>query len=202
MSVLSWTPSRALGLPLAALAAAVPAFYAMEYTRTPVITAAAAFAANLCCSLLLMGPVTSTGQSYIANAIAAVTQTISVLNLRHAGLALSTSVAATVNLILLAVFLRRRLGALGAAEVVPSFVRSLVAALAMIPAVRYVAGLTVWAQRGELLQHVAVLALAIGVGVAVFLAGALLLGGDEIQAVTRALRERLTRRPVSDQSAP
>ena len=30
MSVLSWTPSRALGLPLAALAAAVPAFYAVR----------------------------------------------------------------------------------------------------------------------------------------------------------------------------
>lgn len=30
MSVLSWTPSRALGLPLAVLAAAVPAFYAMR----------------------------------------------------------------------------------------------------------------------------------------------------------------------------
>lgn len=30
MSVLSWTPSRAVGLPLAALAAAVPAFYAVR----------------------------------------------------------------------------------------------------------------------------------------------------------------------------
>ncbi len=170
----------------------IPAFYAMQDTRTPVITAAAAFVANCCFSLLLMGPVAATGESNVADAIAAVTRAISVADMRHAGLALSTSLAATVNLIGLTVLLRRRLGPLGAAEWLPSFARSLVAALAMVPAVRWVAGLTDWAEHGHLVAHAAVLAAAIGVGVFVFVAVAAVLGGDEIRAVTRILQQRIT----------
>ncbi len=175
----------------------VPAFYAMEDTRTPVMTAACAFVANCCFSLLLMGPVHATGGSRIAAAIAVITQTISPFNLRHAGLALSTSLAATLNLILLVAFLRRRLGPLGAAEVVPSFARSLVASLAMVPAVRYVAGLTDWAAHGHLITHAAVLLAAVGVGVSVFLMVAVMLGGNEVRAVTALLRQRLGRQAAA-----
>jgi putative peptidoglycan lipid II flippase len=171
----------------------VPAFYAMQDTRTPVLTAAGAFVANLCCSLILMGPVGTTGESHVADAIALVTQTISVFNLRHAGLALSTSVAATVNLILLGVCLRRRLGALGARELLPSFGRSLAASLAMLPPVRYVAGLTDWSSRGHLVTHALVLLAAVSTGVLVFVAVAAVLGGSEVHSVTRLVRTRLLR---------
>ena len=171
----------------------VPAFYALEDTRTPVITAAWAFVANCCTSLVMMGPIEATGESRIADAIARATQTISIFNLRHAGLALATSVSATVNLVLLMVFLRRRLGTFGLRELTPSFVRSLLASLAMVPAVRAVAGLTVWSQRGQLLVHAAVLMLAMGVGVAVFVTASAVLGGDEIRTMARLARERLTR---------
>jgi putative peptidoglycan lipid II flippase len=171
----------------------VPAFYAMEDTRTPVITAAGAFVANCCFSLLLMGPVSATGESRVADAIAAVTQAISVFNLRHAGLALSTSLAATVNLVLLAVLLRRRLGGLGARELLPSLGRSLLASLAMIPVVRYVAGLTDWSARGHLVTHATLLLAAVSAGVGVFAIVAALLGGSEVQSVTRLVRQRLLR---------
>ena len=175
----------------------VPAFYAMEDTRTPVLTAAGAFVANCCFSLLLMGPVGTAGESRVADAIAVATQTISLFNLRHAGLALSTSLAATVNLVLLAVLLRRRLGALGARELLSSFGRSLVASLAMIPVVRYVAGLTDWAAHGHLLMHATVLLAAVSAGIAVFAVVAALLGGSEVQSVTRLVRQRLVRTPAS-----
>jgi putative peptidoglycan lipid II flippase len=171
----------------------VPAFYAMQDTRTPVITAAAAFVVNCTSSLLLMGTVAPTGESRIADAIAVVTQHVAVLNLQHAGLALATSISATVNLLLLAVVLRRRLGSLDVAELGGSFVRSLVAALAMIPAVRYVAGLTEWSQRGHLLVHAAVLALAVGVGVLIYLLASFILGAEEVRVVTRLLRQRVLR---------
>ncbi len=171
----------------------IPAFYAMEDTRTPVITAAWAFAANCCFSLLLMGPVSTTGESRVADAIAVVTQTISVFNLRHAGLALSTSLAATVNLILLAVLLQRRLGGLGVRELLPSFGRSLLASLAMIPAVRYVAALTDWSAHGHLVAHATVLLAAVSAGIGVFVIVAALLGGSEVQSVTRLMRQRLLR---------
>ncbi len=171
----------------------IPAFYAMQDTRTPVITAAWAFAANCCFSLLLMGPVAPTGESRVADAIAAVTQTISVFNLRHAGLALSTSLAATVNLILLVVLLERRLGRLRLGELVPSFIRSLVASLAMVPVVHFIATRTDWSQHGHLLTHACVLGLAVAAGILVFAAVALLLGGDEVRSTIRVLRQRLAR---------
>jgi len=171
----------------------VPAFYALEDTRTPVLTAAAAFVANCTMSLVLMGPVTATGESRVADAIAAVTQAVSIFNMRHAGLALSTSLAATVNLVLLVGFLRRRLGALGVAEILPSLARSLVASVAMVPAVRFVAGRVDWAEHGHLLTHAAALFAAIATGGLVYLAIAVLLGGSEVQAVLRLVRQRLAR---------
>jgi len=174
----------------------VPAFYAMEDTRTPVLTAAVAFVANCCSSLMLMGAVAPTGESRIADAIAVTTQHTSVLSLQHAGLALATSIAATVNLVLLVAVLRRRLGKLDVADLAGSFARSLAAALAMVPAVRYIAGLTDWSERGELLLHTAVLLAAVGVGVLIYLLASFILGGDEVRVVMRQLRQRLLRSGV------
>ncbi|HXQ20250.1 MAG TPA: murein biosynthesis integral membrane protein MurJ [Candidatus Acidoferrales bacterium] len=171
----------------------VPAFYAMEDTRTPVIAAVAAFVANCGFSLLLMGPVAGSG-SHFARALAALSQRAALFDLRHAGLALATSLSATVNLILLLVALRRRVGMLGAAELVPSFARSLAASIAMIPAVVYVSRLALWSQPGALMAHAAVLGLAVGVGVTVFAVVAFLLGAEELQAMLRILRHRLGRR--------
>ncbi|MFQ5667872.1 MAG: murein biosynthesis integral membrane protein MurJ [Candidatus Binatia bacterium] len=170
----------------------VPAFYAMEDTRTPVMTAAAAFVANCGFSLLLMGPVAATGESRLAAGIATLTQTMSVFDLRHAGLALSTSLAATVNLVLLVAVLRRRLGGLRLG-LLPSFARSLAASVVMIPAVHYVAGLTQWSQPGHLLAHAGVLLAAVAVGILVFLVVIVALRGDEVQAASRLLRRRLVR---------
>jgi putative peptidoglycan lipid II flippase len=171
----------------------VPAFYALEDTRTPVLTAAAAFVANCTFSLALMGPVEARGVSGVADGIAAVTQTITLFDLRHAGLALSTSLAATVNLALLAVCLRHRLGPLGAGRIAASFARSMIAALAMLPAVHAVAGLAEWSAPDHLVMRATVLAAAVAAGALVFVAVAAALGGDEVRAVTRMLRQRLAR---------
>jgi len=108
-------------------------------------------------------------------------------------LALATSLAALVNMILLAALLRRHLGQLGVAELLPSFVRSLLASLAMIPVLHYIAGLADWSQGGALLVHAAVLLVAILGGGGVFAGVALLLGGDEAKAAVRDVRERWAR---------
>jgi putative peptidoglycan lipid II flippase len=175
----------------------VPAFYAMGQPRAPVISAVAAVVANCGFSLLLMGPVAG-GGSHFARAIAALSQRLALLNLRHAGLALATSLSATVNLILLAVLLRRRLGTLGAADLVSSLARSLVASIAMIPAVRSVARLVVWSQPGTLMVRAAVLGLAVSVGIVVFAVVAFVLGAEEMQAMARILRHRVGRRLAVD----
>jgi len=149
-----------------------------------------------------MGPVAQTGESRIADAIAALTQTVSIFDLRHAGLALSTSLAATLNLLLLIVLLQRRLGRLDLGALLPSFARSLVASLAMVPVVRFIAARTDWAQHGHLLTHACVLGLAVAAGIFVYGAMAVLLGGDEIQSATRLVRQRLARGQAASEARP
>jgi putative peptidoglycan lipid II flippase len=182
----------AIGLwPVSMARLVVPAFYALGDTRTPVITAAVAFIVNCACCLLLMGPVASSGDSRLADAIAALTLTFSVVDLRHTGLALSTSVAASVNLFVLSWLLRRRLGALGGGRILASFFRALAASLAMVPIVRYIAGLTTWSDPGHTVVHAAVLTAAIAAGGLVFTVLALALGGDEVRALIALVRQRL-----------
>jgi len=171
----------------------VPAFYALSDTATPVKTAAAAFAANLIFSLMLMGPVTASGESTVGDVIAYLTQRMTVVDLRHSGLALSTSIAATVNLAFLVLHLQRRLGSLGLSTVLPSLVRSLIASAAMVPAVLYVSAWVDWSQPLPLLTRFLVLVASISAGGTVYVVAALLLGGDEVQAVSRLLKKRLQR---------
>jgi len=168
----------------------VPAFYALHDTRSPVIAAACGFIANACFSIVLMGQVPAAGGSHLAEAIAALARTVSLFDLRHVGLALAASLSATVNMIVLAALLGRHLGPVGLAEVLPSLVRSLLASLAMLPLLHYIAGCADWAQSGALLTHAAVLLAAIVGGGVVFAAVALVLGGDEVQAALRLLRQR------------
>lgn len=170
----------------------VLAYYALGDTRTPVITAAMAFAVNLILSLALMGPV-DPGDSAIGGAVAAITQAfLPSGDMDHVGLALATSLAATANLLFLMLGLRRRLPQLRIAVLLPSLARSLAASLAMIPGVLYVQSLIDW-QSATLLVRASALGAAMAVGIAGFGAVALMLGGDEVSAARRILRQRLTR---------
>lgn len=170
----------------------VPAFYAMHDTRTPVITAAVSFVANVVFSLMFIGHVHSDGTSRIVDAIARATELMSVWDLRHAGLALSTSLASGVNLVLLAVVLSRRLGGLEVGTMLVSLLRSCVAAAAMIVPVGYVAARVDWVAAG-LSYKIVMLGCAVGVGVLAFGVAAFLLGGPEVEGVKRIVRRRLRR---------
>ena len=77
----------ALGLwAFSAVRIVVSTFYAMQDTRTPVITATVSIVANILFGIALMGP------------------------MKHCGLALATSLASMVNLVLLVAVLRKKLG--------------------------------------------------------------------------------------------
>lgn len=168
-----------------------PAFYALGDTQAPVKAAAVAFVANLILSIALMGPV-DPGASAIGGFIASITAGAEIASLRHVGLALATSVSATVNLILLVVWLRRRLPQLRTAPLIPSFVRSLAASTAMIPPVLFIQSLVSW-ETGSLVARATVLSAAVAAGTLTFASIAFLLGGDEVGAMRRILRERLGR---------
>jgi putative peptidoglycan lipid II flippase len=85
----------------------VSAFYALQDTKTPVKIAVISLIVNIFLSILLMGP------------------------MLHGGLALATSVASAVNLILLIVALRKRLGRIEGHNILRSVVKSAVCAAVM-----------------------------------------------------------------------
>jgi putative peptidoglycan lipid II flippase len=85
----------------------VSTFYAIQDTKTPVKIAVVSLLANIVFSLVLMGP------------------------MQHGGLALATSLAMTMNLVLLVVALKKRLGRIGARGILASIGKASFAALAM-----------------------------------------------------------------------
>ncbi len=85
----------------------VSMFYALQDTKTPVKTAALAIAANILLGIMLMGP------------------------MKHNGLALATSLASMINLVLLMVYLRKKLGPLGSVRIAGSCFKTFIGALVM-----------------------------------------------------------------------
>jgi putative peptidoglycan lipid II flippase len=180
----------AIGLwPVSVVRLLVPAFYALGDTRTPVVAATAALVANVVFSLALMGPVGTAEATWLAP-LASAASAFQFADLRHAGLALATSLAALVNLLVLAAALTRRLGGLDWRPLCGSLARSVAAALVMTPAVQFTAGPIAWTEPGHLSLKAAVLALSIGVGVFIFAAATLLLRAPEVAALRRMIRSR------------
>ncbi|MBW1896515.1 MAG: murein biosynthesis integral membrane protein MurJ, partial [Deltaproteobacteria bacterium] len=84
-----------------------PTFYALQDTKTPVKMAVISLIVNIAAGIVLMGP------------------------MRHGGLALATSLGSAVNFTLLIYALRKRLGRIGAHEIIRSLLRTAVSAAVM-----------------------------------------------------------------------
>lgn len=176
----------------------VPAFYALEDTRTPVVTAAVAFLANLLFVMLLIGPLPSPPDSFFGQTMARVSHAVGIVDLRHGGLALSTSLAATVNLVLLAALLGRRAGGFAWGSWLGSMLRTLLASATMVPVVLAIVSRVEWFDGSlSLAARVGWLALAVGAGGAVCTLALNALGGPEVVAFRRALAGRIFRRAAA-----
>jgi putative peptidoglycan lipid II flippase len=160
------------GLGLWAFAAVrilVSTFYALQDTRTPVVTATVAIAANIVLGIVLMRP------------------------LAHGGLALATALSSMLNLLLLVLALRRRLGVLGWRPVAFSAARTLFAA-ALMGIVILLAGR--WAMPAMYRSGPALLVGLgglIALGVSVYMALAQLMGMPEVAAVLEIVGRRTGR---------
>ncbi|MBI1818049.1 MAG: murein biosynthesis integral membrane protein MurJ [Deltaproteobacteria bacterium] len=170
-----------------------PAFYALHDSRTPVLIGALVFFVNLLVSLMLMGPVAARGDSAIADLFARLSGTLNLADLRHAGLALGTSIAATVNVVLLVTVMRRRIEGLRLAPLLTTLGRSSLAAVVMTVPVRWLAARVDWLTPGQLLYKCAALAAAMALGIGVYAVAMLLVGGEDRRRVLSWLRERLGR---------
>lgn len=164
--------ARALGgyavglVSYAAIKVAAQAFYALKRTRVPLVGSVLSVAANLAWNIATFR------------------------SLGHVGLALGTSIAATVNLVVLLVAFQRQVGGL--------FSRSFVWAVARILAAAGVMGAAVWATSraleslpGQSLGWWALKALVpVAVGAGVYFAAGRVFGLEESRALLRRLRRR------------
>lgn len=154
---------------VASLRTVVPLFHAMNDTRTPVIASALNLATFLAFALLLF-------PSY-----------------GHVGLAIAISIASTVQLSVLLVLLRGRVGALGFVSLVRPVLAMLIAALLAAGVMWAVASLGDFSRGGNHLDNLAIFLVAGLSGVLVYIGVAAILGLEELRALVAKIRGRLVR---------
>ncbi|MEA3486232.1 MAG: murein biosynthesis integral membrane protein MurJ [Thermodesulfobacteriota bacterium] len=139
----------------------VSAFYAMQDTRTPVKIAVAALLVNVIMSIILMFP------------------------MKHAGLALATSIASAVNIVVLAVILRRKVGRFLKKSFWTSVLKTILASVVMCLSITAVIHTLGWNSEGALGERLLFLTVAIVVGFAVFALSSFVLGSSEAKALLK-----------------
>jgi putative peptidoglycan lipid II flippase len=147
----------------------VAAFYSLQDTKTPALSAAIAVGANIVFSLALMAP------------------------LGAAGLALATALAAMVNGGILVAVLNRRLGGIEWASVGRSSMRVLMACLPVAAACWWVAGAEVWSHQADWVPKTGMLLLGIGLSVAGYLGVHALLRSEELDVLWGLVARKLRR---------
>ncbi len=163
-----------------------PVFYALQRPRIPVAIAAVALVVNAVADLALMGP-TDPGAGWAgARLVADLGARVRLADLDHAGLALGTAIAATVNAGLLFLCARRRLPALSGRPLVHALCRDAVAAAVMVA----VLVLLVRAGPGAPESWLGLL-VSIAGGAAVYLSASLALGNPELRRLVDAIARRL-----------
>jgi putative peptidoglycan lipid II flippase len=173
-------------LAVASVRVLVAPFYALEKPRLPVQAALVALVVNALADLALMGPTDPGAPWWGAAAVAAAAELVAVADLRHAGLALGTAIAALANALVLLFFLRSLLPQFRLAACASSVGRHTLAAIAMA------AGIMAWqawaTERGlgDLLQ----LAVAAGGGFIAYIGVALALGSSELRGLISSVRRR------------
>jgi len=152
-SALYW---YALGLvPVAVSRIFISVFYSMKDTATPVWIAFLAFVVNALFCFALVGP------------------------MGHNGLALATTLSSAVNCVVLFVILKKKLGRIGATEVIASGFKSLVASLVMGLAIYLIvfefgSGVTVGG------ANVLLVGVCLAIGLVIYITASKLLGVTEL----------------------
>jgi putative peptidoglycan lipid II flippase len=169
---------------VAAVRVLTSAFYALERPRIPVLAALIALVVNAVGDLALMGPIDPDGSWVGAQTVAALGDALRVADLRHAGLALSTGIAATANAAVLLMLLRRLLPPLGARRLIACGVLHGVASGVMAVVLLALAAVVPVAE-------VSGLAIAVVVGGLSYVGVCLLFGSAEFGELTESLTRRL-----------
>ena len=147
----------------------VSAFYSLQDTRTPAVTAGIAVMANILLSLWLM------------------------TLLGAAGLALATALAAMLNGSILVGVLHRRLGRVDWGAILRSAGRVLGACIPMVAICLWIASAAMWTEGGDWILKIAMLFGGIGLSITAYLGVHLVLGSEELDVVLGMVKRKLGR---------
>jgi peptidoglycan biosynthesis protein MviN/MurJ (putative lipid II flippase) len=169
--------------------------YALQDTRTLVVSAAASFLAKLVFSLMLMGKVASSADDRaFVRIVAKLSEAVGIVNWGVSDLALATSVAAFVGLLIQAVILYRRLGGFPWAAWWLSLLWSLAGCGVMALPLWWIGGRIAWMGANiSFVERGAVLMLAILAGSVSYLMIAWKGGEKEFRALAGLLPQRALR---------
>ncbi|MDH5477069.1 MAG: murein biosynthesis integral membrane protein MurJ [Nitrospinota bacterium] len=160
----------AIGLPAFSLIrVAANAFYAMKDTATPAKVAGWCLLLKFATSLALIGP------------------------MAHGGLALSTSLASTANILILVWLLRRRLGSIDGGRIIRSTLK-MVGAVIVMGSVTLLYQWAFYSLEDSLLIKSIHMALMIGLSAGAYFAALAIIGCQEITEFWGMVRGRLARR--------
>ncbi|MBX3236795.1 MAG: murein biosynthesis integral membrane protein MurJ [Nitrospiraceae bacterium] len=147
----------------------VSAYYSLQDTKTPAITAALAVGANIIFSVILMRP------------------------LGAPGLALATALASMLNGSILVAVLNRRLGRVDWGSVARSAGRVLIACLPLVLICLAVAQAPIWKEPGAWIMKTVWLAGGIGCSVVGYVVAHLWLGSEELDVALGLVKRKLGR---------
>ena len=145
----------------------VSAFYSLQDTRSSMKAAIVALIVNAAFSVALMFP------------------------LKHGGIALATSIASAVNVGMLWVILKRKVGTILDSEFYHSLGKTLLASLIMWGVILVIGLLYPWRTSGPFDTRLIYLLLCVGGGAAAFFAIAFLVKSPEITITLRSIRRRI-----------
>jgi putative peptidoglycan lipid II flippase len=143
------------------------AFFSIQDRKSPLKAAFVSLFVNVIFSVILMFP------------------------LKHGGLALATSIASAVNVMILAVILKRKIGAFIDGEFFRSLFRTIFPSLIMWGAIALVGYVMPWKNAASFRIRFSFLAVSITVGLAAFLTASLLMRNPEMMMLINAVRRRI-----------
>ena len=144
-------------------------FYSLQDSKWPMRIAMITFAFNIAASLILMGP------------------------LKHNGLALANSLAAMLNVVVLAFVLRKKIGSFLDRAFFHSIIKMIIAALTMLAAIGGFNWFFPWDTNADFPTRLTYLLATITLGASVYFASAYLLKSPEIHAVIGLIKRRVMR---------
>jgi len=144
----------------------VSALYSLQDAKTPMKAAIVAFLVNIVVSLIFMYP------------------------LKHGGLALATSIASIVNVIMLSVVLRRRIGTFLDREFYHSTFKILVSSMVMWGMILLVEAFLPWHTEGPLNERLLFLSVCIAVGILSFFILSWMIKCPEMMAIIHTFRRK------------